>query len=226
MRIRSITRTCMVASLGFLLLTQAQLARAAKPTQAEGAAALQGALPVMQGLCDSCCKDCPPDKCKKEAQAIVDAIVAAWNANYGNGSNTSKDNIGGYLCWDWARFFRDAASGTNPQCWKVDFGMAWKGAKPGPGVWQVQHYWTSLWACAKTDECKVMIDDDWFDGKFVHRPVWPGQGWPEDTVPIPPVTPKKSGPSDFAALAIIAVVLGFLYFLKRGFRPVRDGAPV
>jgi len=162
----------------------------AKPTKAEGAKALKAAAAVMQALCDKCCEECPPAKCKKEAQAIVDAIVAAWNDNYGKGSNDGKDNIGGYLCWDWARFFRDAALKTKPSCWKVNHEMAWKGPRK-PDTWQVCHYWVALYACKKTDECKVMIDDSWFDGDFVHRPRWPGNGWPRGTNRIPAVTPKK-----------------------------------
>jgi hypothetical protein len=162
----------------------------AKPTKAEGRKALKAAAAVMKALCDDCRPDCPPAKCKKEAQAIVDAIVAAWNQNYGKGSNDGKDNIGGYLCWDWARFFRDAALTTKPTCWAVNHEMATDGP-PTPDEYQVVHYWLALYACQKIDDCKVMIDDGWFDGDFVHQPTWPGANWPLGTDDIPPVTRKK-----------------------------------
>jgi hypothetical protein len=162
----------------------------AKPTKAQGARALKGAAAVMKALCDPCCTDCPPAKCAKEAQAIVDAIVKAWNDNYGNGSNTGGDNVGGYLCWDWARLFRDAALKTKPKCWKVEYQMGWKGPRK-TGTWQVCHFWVALWACQKKDACKVMIDDGWFDDDFVHQPPWPGKKWPLGQWPLPPLTPKK-----------------------------------
>jgi hypothetical protein len=164
----------------------------AKPTKAEGAKALKGGAAIMKRLCDSCCKDCDctPAQCKKEAQAIVDAIVGAWNDNYGKGSNTSKDNIGGYLCWDWARFFRDAANDAKPKCWIVEYEMAWKGPRD-PTKWQACHFWLALYACRKKDECKVMIDDSWFDGDFIHQPPWPGKDWPSGNKKLPPLTPQK-----------------------------------
>ena len=114
-----------------------------KPTKAEGAKALKGAAAVMKALCDCCCDDCTPAQCAKEAQAIVDAIVKAWNDNYGNGSNTGENNIGGYLCWDWARFYRDAALSTKPKCWKAECQMAWKGPRNG-AKWQACHWWVAL----------------------------------------------------------------------------------
>jgi hypothetical protein len=73
---------------------------------AEGAKAPKGAAAVMNGSRQPL-PGLPAGEVQ-EPQAIVDAIVAAWNDNYGLGSNTSKDEIGGYLCRDWARFFRDA----------------------------------------------------------------------------------------------------------------------
>ena len=162
----------------------------AKPTKASGEKALKAAAAVMQGLCDSCCPDCPPAKCKREAKAIVDAIVAAWNDNFDKGSNDGDDNVGGYLCWDWAKFFRDAALSTKPEFWTANHEMAWKG-KRRPSTWQVQHYWLALHACKNNDDCKVMIDDGWFDLEFVHRPPWPGKDWPLGKEDIHDLTPKK-----------------------------------
>lgn len=162
-----------------------------KPTLAQGEAALKGVAAAMQALCDSCCQDCPPAKCKKEAQAIGDAIVAAWKGRFGLGSNDSKDNIGGYLCWDWARFFTDAAKATKPTCWTVEAEMAWKGAPPAPGTRQVCHFWAAFYACQKKDACKIMVDDSWFDGNFIHSPPFPGAGWPPGKLPLPAETPKR-----------------------------------
>jgi hypothetical protein len=162
----------------------------AKPTKAEGAKKLKSAAQVLKGLCDDCCKDCPPGQCAQEAQAIVDAIVAAWNDHFGKGSNTSKDEIGGYLCWDWARFFRDAVKKTKPKCWKFDWQMA-VGPHDKKSDFIPWHYWLALWACQKKDKCKVMIDDGWFDDDFVHTPPWPGKDWPLGNKTLPPETPKK-----------------------------------
>jgi hypothetical protein len=142
-----------------------------KPTKSEGANALKGAVAVMNRLCDRCCEvsgECTPAKCKKEAHAIVDAIVDAWNENYGKGSDTTRDNVGGYLCWDWTRFFLAAVRETKPTCWTVDYEVHWDGPRDR-ARWQACHCWVALHSCQKSDECKVMIDDSWFDGEFVHE---------------------------------------------------------
>src|SRR5580704_1580103 len=116
----------------------------AKPTKAGGAEALKGAAAVMTALCDRCCDagelsgDGTPARCKKEAQSIVDAIVDAWNENYGHGSDATKDNIGGYLCWDWVRLFLAAVRETKPTCWTVDYDVHWNGPRDRT-KWQAFH---------------------------------------------------------------------------------------
>jgi len=207
-------------TLSLAIALQAQPALS-KPTKEEGARKLAAAAAVLKGLCDVCCErtDCTPDVCKTEAQKIIDAVVAAWNVNYGKGSNEGRDGIGGYLCWDWARFFRDAALSTKPRCWIAEHGMAWEGAAPPPGVRRVCHYWLTLYACnQRVDECKVMLDDGWFDGDFVHRPPWPGAGWPLGTNPFPPQTPEKESGIGDAAAVMILVLVALLLLLLRGSR--------
>ena len=103
---------------------------------------------------------------------MIDAIVKIWNQNFGRGKNTSKDNVGGYLCWDWSRAFEAAANYVKPQCWTAKEGMVDK--NDGSGV---VHFFVTFNACNnKANKCTAYLDDSWFDGNFYHTAPWPPAG--------------------------------------------------
>lgn len=208
-----------------VLVTVGSAVHADKPTKAEGAASLGTLAAAMRALCEDCCSreesDCDPATCRREADAIAAAILDAWNANYGKGSldddAAGSDSIGGYLCWDWAKIFEDAAKSTNPRCWTVKYGMARKTAS------RAVHYWLDLYACQESEECLIIVDDGWFIAKtLVHRPPWPGRpAWTRGTLPLPPpgrrLTPPKddSGIEDLGALATVVGSFLVAWALRR-----------
>ncbi len=177
-----------------------------KPTQPQGEAALKAAADTLKALCGCQCCDmtctegewparnfqctwdpCTPEECADEAQKITDAIVKAWNDNFGKGPlGDDGDPIGGYWCWNWANGFNNAANSVNPHCWTIKVAAATKTSR--------DHYFIELHACKNpADECTVIIDDGWFVANtFVHRPGW---------LP-PPWKPKEPKPhTDLGALS-------------------------
>ena len=173
----------------------------AGPTQQQGVAGLSRVAAAMSDICHECCvteDSCTIDQCQAEAAAIQAALINTWNANFGKGSNSSRDEVGGYLCWDWAKFFQDAAQATNPKCWTVSGGMAVTTAS------HAVHYWVDFDACPGNPNCRVSVDDGWFDGGFAHTPPWPvGGTWSRGNLPRPPAgrayTPPKPPPSKGAS---------------------------
>lgn len=130
-----------------------------------GADALAQSVEELKAACDEVGGGAP---CKDEAQRMVDAMVKAWNRNYGNGRNTSRDNVGGYLCWDWSRVFAESARGTNPKFWSINEGMVHKKSS------SVVHFFVVLKPKGvATSKGTRYIDDGWFDGEMVHGPPWP-----------------------------------------------------
>jgi hypothetical protein len=122
-------------------------------------------------------KSCRISTCETDAQKIVNAIVASWNLNFGKGNNDSKDNVGGYLCWDWADAFARAATSVNSRCWQVEKASARVTTSTDGQV----HHWVELQAGYRkrkreegADKCTVMFDDGWTrEGGYVHSPPWP-----------------------------------------------------
>lgn len=225
-RSMSVSRQLLLQLFIVLGLLTTHAGAVTKPTQTEGVTSLRTAVAAMKSLCDGCCQTasgapCDPAQCKQEADTIVNAIIASWNSNYGKGSNTSVDNVGGYLCWDWAKKFADAASGTNSRCWTVKTGMAQKRNS------RAVHYWTELYACNVVDECLVIVDDGWFIAKtLVHGPPFPDHpDWTRGSLPLPPAgrrltppKPKDSGLEDSGALLailIVSLILGTLYIAQK-----------
>jgi len=147
----------------------------------------------LRRLCDKCCIcSCSPEECKQEANAIGAAIAQAWQTNFGQGS-AGGQAVGGYMCWDWARFFRDAANSEDPKCWSATIRQVWG----GPG--NQTHYFLELAACGSengSEECKLYVDDDAFNtGTLIHSGTsWLGGYTWEDNPIIPPFTPESWWP--------------------------------
>jgi RHS repeat-associated protein len=149
-----------------------------KPTKESGKVALNAAKEALHAACDACC-ECPSakDECKKHADKIVESIIKVWDNNYGKGDDTSKDNIGGYLCWDWSKGFEGTVKKLKFDSWSVEERMSEKTDNSGE-----VHYWIELNACKNNKkECTIVIDDGWFDeDRFVHKLPFPlerGKGW-------------------------------------------------
>ena len=112
---------------------------------------------------------CKTAACRKEAQEITDAMVRAWKHNHGKGNNTSKDTVGGYLCWDWSMAFAEAARSVNPRHFVVQEKMVhYRGSR-------AVHFFVELKPVgAKGKKGTVYADDGWeTGGKYVHSPPWP-----------------------------------------------------
>jgi hypothetical protein len=122
----------------------------------------------------------------KEAEQISKKLLDTWNRNYGKGNNTSRDNVGGYLCWDWSKAFTETVHKMEPKYWIAEQKMVHKRDS------NVVHFFMELRPRgANRQEGVRYIDDGWFDGEFVHSPPWPPS---EDWTPgawMPP--PEKYG---------------------------------
>jgi hypothetical protein len=105
---------------------------------------------------------------------MIQAMQRAWEYNYGKGNNTSRDNVGGYLCWDWSKAFLEAAQSVNPTCWTVTEQMVHKAGS------NVVHFLVELRARGGSAAGGIRyFDDGWFDGGMIHSPPWPPPaGWP------------------------------------------------
>lgn len=148
----------------------------------EGAAAYAAAASKMKQMCTKCIKPQPCGNtgntgnttCGDDAQKIADAIVSKWNSNFGRGSNTGTDNVGGYLCWDWAEGFLQAAQSVKSKYWLLSIGHARRNSDMEVHFWiylQAGYTWEGSGDRAK--ECTIMIDDGWFDTDYIHTPKWP-----------------------------------------------------
>ncbi|MCB1228579.1 MAG: RHS repeat-associated core domain-containing protein, partial [Verrucomicrobiales bacterium] len=165
----------------------------ANPDLGTARAKLTALLPSMKAKCATCCcKDVK--KCESDAEKTVNALISTWEFNFGNGTNTSGDNVGGYLCWDWARVLNQAAN-------KV--GGSWTSSET---MWEKAandyvHFAVTLSACGSSDKkCQVIVDDGWYNvGEMGHEGDWPNgpkpPEWnPDNQKPSPgQYTPDKAG---------------------------------
>ena len=144
----------------------------------KGVLGLSKVLSSLKKLCSNtnCTKCEDKDKCDKEASAIAHALTQLWQNNFGKGDNRSDDNVGGYLCWQWAEAFEGALAKQTISSAKVSLNKIKR--KKGDNI--QQHFYITLDVGGKgTDECKVKVDDSWADPNqnFVHT----GSGWPDAT---------------------------------------------
>ncbi|MEI6916162.1 MAG: RHS repeat-associated core domain-containing protein, partial [Armatimonadota bacterium] len=167
-----------------------------KLSKEEGAEALKQGLSMLETGCDNGCAktkcgagapaSCTPAECKLKAKGIIDALVGAQQQNYGNGphddSAEGSDTVGGYFCWDWARFFENALSSQKPKCATYKQGMA---AAPSTPTGTPVHFYLIVQACGEESAgSRVNFDDGFFDGENTsHSGGFPGPGTgytPED----------------------------------------------
>ena len=149
---------------------------------------MRAGLAMLETACDSGCKPgflgkkrcCTPEECKKDAKAIIDALVGAWNRNYGNGPHSDargSDTVGGYFCWDWANIFNDAIQKLDPNCVSYEQGIAaapvetvttWYGL---PEKVTPVHWYLKVYACKReSSKFRVNFDDGFFDGENASHP--------------------------------------------------------
>jgi len=155
-----------------------------KLNKEEGDAAIRKGLAMLGSACDSACVKscCGPKGCKKEAQTLVDLLVAAWKSNWGKGPGNDNakdsDTVGGYFCWDWARIFQDAAAARKFNCISFTYGMAVKDVPPDAHGKVPVHYYLKVYACKRvSDAYRVSFDDGFFDGQnSAHSGAFPSAG--------------------------------------------------
>ncbi|UDQ97751.1 RHS repeat-associated core domain-containing protein [Lentisphaerae bacterium WC36] len=126
----------------------------------------------LDSLCTkSCCKGIGKTiYCKWSAHKIGRSIYNSWIKNWGKGKNKGKDNVGGFLCWDWAQLFFEIGSNEGLGIWKVRrMRIISKTPREGGGV--SIHFFARFCACdCKKKKCCIDIDDGWFNGDFLHKP--------------------------------------------------------
>ncbi|MDB5293544.1 MAG: repeat-associated core domain protein [Phycisphaerales bacterium] len=153
--------------------------------QRQGKDQFQGFEARFDELCENCCDtEVKRRACFINSARLANRLVATWEKSYGKGRNTSNDEVGGYLCWDWANAFNRAnpASTSSLMCSKSK--VIDKKDDPTNEV----HVFARFCACTCDDkhksECCLDVDDGWFDEDFVHDPKenWYTKdgGWKDD----------------------------------------------
>jgi RHS repeat-associated protein len=125
-----------------------------------GGGAMNGAWELMAKKCDSCCSSGDVCRCKIEAKYIARGFARFINNNHGKGLYPrSRDAVGGYLCWDWAKGFHQSLRNGSPTKWSSEQVMLDNLAD------DYVHFFTRLWACGnRRDTCRVKFDDGFFSG--------------------------------------------------------------
>jgi len=146
----------------------------------EGIRELEKGRKTLKEKCKKCCPDEKED-CEKDADEIIDSLIEAWEKNFGEGgAGEVPDNVGGFMCWDWARGFDDAADSAGSSVWDSEIGSTWGPPDPrAPGGDMVHFYITVSISNVTTSEedCSLSIDDGYFDDGFVHDDDnWPTGG--------------------------------------------------
>jgi RHS repeat-associated protein len=177
-----------------------------------GAIAIRAGLSILKNACDrgcapgsgSCCK---PKGCKLESATLVELLVQAWLRNHGHGPYNDlardSDSVGGYLCWDWARIFDDAATSRPFQCLGLQIGMALGPQDPLHLATYAVHYYLKVFACKKEEvRYQVTFDDGFYDGTAAHEGYFPPLGgiYLDEQYPSPidrpaPFTPAPRPPT-------------------------------
>ncbi len=145
-----------------------------RETAESGVRKLRAALPAMQNLCKCCVDEGRVEQCKTDAAVVVFRLVATWVRNWGNGPNISKDQVGGYLCWDWASAFVEAVNFDETANWEAFFRKWQAPYNPKTRGWPV-HDAARLYITRPKDykNCQLTIDDGFFYDGMVHPLPWP-----------------------------------------------------
>jgi hypothetical protein len=153
-------------------------------SKSDGENSLRSGLALLGTACDKAAQSgnsgcCSAATCKEESKNIVEALVAAWNRNYGNGpiddSVPGQPSVGGYMCWDWANIFEDALSPLHLKCASFQEGIAATGmlilnGEPGRRV----HYFVKIYVGnMDVDSMRVNFDDGFIEGKAANPGAFP-----------------------------------------------------
>lgn len=127
---------------------------------------------ILNSLCEKCTKGAAQVECKERGKRLYESLTKTWNDNHGKGPNTSKDNVGGYLCWDWATVYEEVGKKCGGKVITSERRRIRK-IVPDPSKGFPVHFYTRF--CAGGDkskkECCVDVDDGWFiGGRYCHRP--------------------------------------------------------
>jgi len=129
-------------------------------TSSPCSSALSPAIQKMKDRCDKC-NPSNIGACKEDAAKIVNSLIIACEYNVGRGTNNSRDNVGGYLCWDWSRAFSEAGKSIGSNYWEISEGMLDKNNS------DYVHYFANFKVKSKCPpqsgtDCSVRIDDGFF----------------------------------------------------------------
>jgi RHS repeat-associated protein len=127
---------------------------------------------ILDSLCEKCSKGTAQVECKQRGKKLYESLTKTWNDNHGKGPNTSKDNVGGYLYWDWATVYEEVGKKCGGKVITSERRRIRK-IVPDPSKGYPVHFYTRF--CAGGDkskkECCVDVDDGWFiGGRYCHRP--------------------------------------------------------
>jgi hypothetical protein len=142
----------------------------------------------MIALCKCCVEESRKQACVNDAKNIVSALLSLWRSEFGNGPYSGRDQVGGYLCWDWASGFNSIVNNLNSTVWVAS---PRKFAAPSNSKGKTPvHYAVriSIMNPQKVD-CEISVDDGFFQDGLVHTPGWPTRrDYKEDFV-IPDLPP-------------------------------------
>ena len=148
---------------------------------------------TMQGKC-FCCDHDGEAKCKTETTKIVTALKSVINDHYGKGEFVGKgsDEVGGYLCWDWANAFNNSINGLGLTEWTSTVQAFEKDDQRKNVKNRDEVHFTAKLHIGKVsspDMCVVYIDDSWpgGNGEVLHQ--WP---WPKGEFGMHPFVPDPN----------------------------------
>jgi RHS repeat-associated protein len=126
------------------------------------------------------------------ADAIQAEILRLWTSYYGRGHRSGgPDEVGGYLCYHWAKGFSDGVKREGGNCFGAELTMGNEfyyskdDNKMVAGI--REHWWVVIRACPderggrhtpmadSNDSCTIVIDDGWLNRRFVHKASTYGQ---------------------------------------------------
>lgn len=129
------------------------------------------------------CKKCCPDSCgcESDANRIANLLIDVWNDNYGKGPygedlGPPDDSVGGHLCLDWTKLYRDALVGyTNWNSTCMSFKVQgvrkdFPGGVPSqlPEGERPVHFWLQITVGECGPGCRLFVDDGFETKNSVH----------------------------------------------------------
>jgi RHS repeat-associated protein len=173
-----------------------------KAAKEQGAKAIRDSAEELKKECACCVEQGKVDLCKEEAVKVTEALAKMWEDNWGNGplndNDPGSDSVGGYLCWDWANAFKDAADSVPATIWENSYQMF--EAAPTPQGTPV-HFAVKINIKnpkAGHDCDGFSYDDGFFDGDLIHgQACKKNKDWPAPGSGYNPVPPGQSAPPKY-----------------------------